>query len=199
MKAKDYTDYLIGATPKSTRGKLLTFLLGSQRAAAFYDARHLENGTRLMWIETNRWGDLRCYPCVLETPEEILVFETGDLPECKKNNLRLVERWEQTVNSQTIITDYTVTEVEKKPFYEIFHRYRQEDLDRAVAQAKAEMAAEKVLKGEPVPDDLKDYVPGGPLDPNRAPDAPAPEAEAEALPSAEAEAETETEAESAPQ
>ena len=39
MKAKDYTDYLIGATPKSTRGKLLTFLLGSQRAAAFYDAR----------------------------------------------------------------------------------------------------------------------------------------------------------------
>ena len=111
---------------------------------------------------------------------------------------------DETVKAQvndTIQTmaDYTVTEVEKKPFYEIFHRYRQEDLDQALAQAKAEMAAEKVLKGEPVPDDLKDYVPGGPLDPNRAPDAPAPEAEAEALPSAEAEAETETEAESAPQ
>ena len=88
-----------------------------------------------------------------------------------------------------------MTEIQR----EMQNRISQEDLDRAVAQAKAEMAAEKVLKGEPVPDDLKDYAPGGPLDPNRAPDAPAPEAEAEALPSAEAEAETETEAESAPQ
>lgn len=137
-KVKDYTDYLIGAVTKSTGQKLKEFFFGKGKTMNCYQARSRDGQVMLLWMEAYRWSSIYCYPCVLETPEETMVFETGAVLDCKENNARLVERWTATVNRENIVTDYEVEELKREDFYEMFRRYRKEDLDRAIAQAERE-------------------------------------------------------------
>lgn len=135
MKEKDYCPALVGARKKTT---LKTLLLGSQRSSVYYEAKHRTANIHLIWIEGMRLGECRCYPCVLETAEEIMVFESSNIPICRENNVRLAEKWQSLVNSENIATDYIVTEMPAKEFQVVFARYKREDLDRAIAQAERE-------------------------------------------------------------
>ncbi len=138
-KEKDYSVFLVGAKPEENKGKrILNFLLGSQRKVHYYDARHRENGVRLMWMESMRWNEMRCYPCVLEKEDETIVFQSGNLKDCRDNNLRLVREWESVVDKDRLEREYEVEALTAKDFDEIFRKYRKEDLERAIAQAERE-------------------------------------------------------------
>ena len=137
-KVKDYTEHLIGAVNKSTGQKIKEFFFGSGKATNCYRARHRTDNIRLLWMEAARWGTIYCYPCALETEDEILVFETGAALDCKENNARLVTKWTGLVNQENIVTDYEVEELKKDDFYDLFKQYRKDDLDRAIARAELE-------------------------------------------------------------
>ena len=137
-KVKDYTEHLIGAVNKSTGQKIKEFFFGSGKTTNCYRARHRTDNIRLLWMEAARWGTVYCYPCALETEDEILVFETGAALDCKENNARLVKKWTGLVNQENIVTDYEVEELKKDDFYDLFKQYRKDDLDRAIARAERE-------------------------------------------------------------
>lgn len=134
-KKKDYCECLVGAKPEK---KLKYFLLGSQRSTMYYEARHRSKNIHLMWMESPRWGEVRCYPCVLETDEGTLVYQSSALDECRDNNYRLAETVSANFNRENIVTDFLVTQLEAKAFNEEFRRYRKEDLERAIAEAERE-------------------------------------------------------------
>lgn len=136
-KEKDYSDYLVGKRTETNKKKnILTFLLGSHRNVNYYDAHHKDGNIRLLWMETPRWSEMRCYPCVLEREEECIVFQSGNLKDCRENNLRLVREWEATVDKYRLEQEYEVEAMTAKEFDEIFRRYRKEDLERAIAEAE---------------------------------------------------------------
>lgn len=150
-KVKDYTEHLIGAVNKSTGQKIKEFFFGSGKATNCYRARHRTENIRLLWMEAARWGTIYCYPCALETEDEILVFETGAALDCKENNARLVKKWTGLVNQENIVTDYEVEELKKDDFYDLFKQYRKDDLDRAIARAELENGI--VREEDPAPEE----------------------------------------------
>lgn len=155
-KVKDYTDYLIGAVKKSTGQKIKEFFFGKGKTMNCYRARHRDARITLLWMEAYRWSSIYCYPCVLETEEETLVFETGAVLDCKENNARLVEKWTSMVNRDNIVTEYEVEELKRDEFYELFKRYRKEDLDRAIAQAELENGIVHEAEPEALPEEIED-------------------------------------------
>lgn len=138
-KKKNYCAYVIGSRKEEARGKtILRFLFGSQRKAYYYETRDEERDLYLLWIETKRWGEMRCYPCVLRKGGETIVFQSNVLKECEENNDRLVEEWERCVDRERVNAVCQVNDLTSKEFQELFSRYRKEDLDRAISRAEQE-------------------------------------------------------------
>ena len=138
-KKKNYCKYVVGPRQAESRGKaILRFFFGSQRKAFYYETQDEEQDLYLLWIETRRWGEMRCYPCVLRKGEEILVFQSDVLKECRENNYRLVDEWESCVDRERVNAVCQVNDLSPKEFQELFSRYRKEDLDRAIARAERE-------------------------------------------------------------
>lgn len=138
-KKKTYCRYIVGPRQPESKGKAVwQFFFGSQRKAFYYETLDEEKDLYLLWIETKRWGEMRCYPCVFRKGEEMLVFQSDVLEECRKNNYRLVEEWEASVDRERVNGACQVKDLSPKEFQELFSRYRKEDLDRAIARAEKE-------------------------------------------------------------
>lgn len=137
---KYYTDPLVNELKQ--KKKISAFFFGDWRRTSYYEARHREKNIYLLWIEGSHFGKVICYPCVLEREGELLVFENGNLSISKENNERLVQVWQDTVDSQRIREEFDVTELDSKKFNPLFSQYRKRHLEQAIAEAEAEAAGE---------------------------------------------------------
>ena len=94
MKTQLYTvSALYGESgkPKS----FLERLFARRGADEYYEAQDPERGAYLLWMECERLGQRRGYPCLLRTGEgETLCFASPKTPGSAANNIRLTELWE---------------------------------------------------------------------------------------------------------
>ena len=123
MKEKDYTAALVGKKPEKKRRGFLSMLTPSSEQALFYEAVRNDQAVHLMWIEFERLGTLCCYPCLLETDEETLVFLQGSDKDVKEENAYMIRRWNETIDPDKL-TDYTVLTPGAEEFYALFKDYR---------------------------------------------------------------------------
>lgn len=138
MKEIDYTPALVGLIPpKSNAGGLFGGLKRKAQEAYYYEAIRTDQGVHLMWVE-NLEGDegVVCHPNVFETDEETIVFLHGKDQYTKENNAYLLQRWNETVNSQILDEDYTLLKPTAGEYLALFIDYRNQALAERKKQGK---------------------------------------------------------------
>lgn len=113
----------------------------------YYEGRNPAENVYALWIESEGFGGLRCFPCVLDEAGDYLVYETVRTPETVRENALLIQRWPLFLNGETK-EEYTIRELEKDAFNQIYQKYRNDKLKREYEKAGLEAPAD--LDAEPV-------------------------------------------------
>ena len=113
----------------------------------YYEGRDPKENVYALWIESEGLGGLRCFPCVLDEAGDYLVYETVRTPETTRENALLIQRWPLFLNGETK-EDYTIRELEKDAFNQIYQKYRNDKLKREYEKAGLEAPSD--LDAEPV-------------------------------------------------
>ena len=113
----------------------------------YYEGRNPAENVYALWIESEGFGGLRCFPCVLDEAGDYLVYETVRTPETVRENAMLIQRWPLFLNGETK-EEYTIRELEKDAFNQIYQKYRNDKLKREYEKAGLEVPAD--LDAEPV-------------------------------------------------
>ena len=113
----------------------------------YYEGRNPAENVYALWIESEGFGGLRCFPCVLDEAGDYLVYETVRTPETVRENALLIQRWPLFLNGETK-EEYTIRELEKDAFNQIYQKYRNDKLKREYEKAGLEVPAD--LDAEPV-------------------------------------------------
>ena len=122
----------------------------------YYEGRNPAENVYALWIESEGFGGLRCFPCVLDEAGDYLVYETVRTPETVRENALLIQRWPLFLNGETK-GEYTIRELEKDAFNQIYQKYRNDKLKReyekAGLEAPADLDAEPVVQEESAAED----------------------------------------------
>lgn len=122
----------------------------------YYEGRNPAENVYALWIESEGFGGLRCFPCVLDEAGDYLVYETVRTPETVRENALLIQRWPLFLNGETK-EEYTIRELEKDAFNQIYQKYRNDKLKReyekAGLEAPADLDAEPVVQEESAAED----------------------------------------------
>ena len=122
----------------------------------YYEGRNPAENVYALWIESEGFGGLRCVPCVLDEAGDYLVYETVRTPETVRENALLIQRWPLFLNGETK-EEYTIRELEKDAFNQIYQKYRNDKLKReyekAGLEAPADLDAEPVVQEESAAED----------------------------------------------
>ena len=122
----------------------------------YYEGRNPAENVYALWIESEGFGGLRCFPCVLDEAGDYLVYETVRTPETVRENALLIQRWPLFLNGETK-GEYTIREMEKDAFNQIYQKYRNDKLKReyekAGLEAPADLDAEPVVQEESAAED----------------------------------------------
>jgi hypothetical protein len=93
---------------------------------------------------------------VLDEAGDYLVYETVRTPETVRENALLIQRWPLFLNGETK-EEYTIRELEKDAFNQIYQKYRNDKLKReyekAGLEAPADLDAEPVVQEESAAED----------------------------------------------
>lgn len=115
-------------------------------SSLYYEGRDPKENVYALWIEGEGLGGLRCYPCVLDEAGDYLVYESVRTPETAQENALLIRRWPLFLNGETK-ENFTIRELEKEEFNQIYQKYRNGKLKREYEKAGLEAPAE--LDAEP--------------------------------------------------
>ena len=122
----------------------------------YYEGRNPAENVYALWIESEGFGGLRCFPCVLDEAGDYLVYETVRTPETVRENAMLIQRWPLFLNGETK-EEYAIRELEKDAFNQIYQKYRNDKLKReyekAGLEAPADLDAEPVVQEESAAED----------------------------------------------
>lgn len=122
----------------------------------YYEGRNPAENVYALWIESEGFGGLRCFPCVLDEAGDYLVYETVRTPETVRENALLIQRWPLFLNGETK-EEYTIRELEKDAFNQIYQKCRNDKLKReyekAGLEAPADLDAEPVVQEESAAED----------------------------------------------
>ena len=94
---------------------------------AYYQAQHLQKNIHLLWMEVKRFGAFKCYPCVLETDDELQVFHTLFTVDTKLENEKLMRLWTDLIHPDTFIQEYSVQNITFSEFNKAFDFYQQKE------------------------------------------------------------------------
>lgn len=140
---KSYTPSVIGGKPPR-RG--FWARLAGKVPNMYYEGRDTKENIYALWIESERAGNLRCFPCVLDEAGDYLVYETIRAPETARENAMLIQRWPLFLSQETK-ENFAIRELDQDTFNKIYQKYRNDKLRREYEKAGLE-----------VPDDI-DSVP----------------------------------------
>jgi len=116
------------------------FFSGWVAKNAYYQAQHLQKDVKLLWMEAKRFGVFKCYPCALETDEELRVYHTLFTVDTKEENQKLIHRWTELVHPDTFVQEYSVQNITFSEFNRAFDSYQQRE--SGAAQKKWEDTVE---------------------------------------------------------
>lgn len=97
--------------------------LDKQRTV-YLKAVHHEKPITLYWIEQSSIVGRKAYPCVYADGEEVLSF----LHTNKAASAPLEEKWKD-LTPELIESEFTVTSMEEKAFFEEYHSYRSRHIE----------------------------------------------------------------------
>ena len=157
---KNYTPVLVNTS--KPKWSLKTFFLGSSAAKNyFYCARHKTDDIYILWIETTRFGNSFCFPCVLDEQGDAMVYLTGRGLKNSTQNSAMIQRWNLFVKPSTFEAEFDCKELTPADFHEEYGRYKGVSFgdglsaaDRAAladedaAEETAEEAAEDAIEAE---------------------------------------------------
>lgn len=126
MKTQLYTVPALFEEKRTKKG-FLAKLFGRRGPDEYYEAQDPERGAYLLWMECERAGQRRGYPCLLRTEEgETLCFAARKTQDSAANNIRLTELWE-ALELPARLERLQVTRLEREEFFE---RYRAAQAER---------------------------------------------------------------------
>ena len=88
-----------------------------------YEAKHNTENIYLLWMETRMMRRRCALPCALVEDGEALVCRRGGFA-ASKENVNLIRRWNLLVNPAEIDTAWTVNELDKEKFREIYKKFQ---------------------------------------------------------------------------
>lgn len=120
---------------KMKRFPVLTHMLPEKKKfldkqrTMYLKAEHKEKPVTLYWIEQTSIVGRKAYPCVYAEGDEVLSF----LHTNKEASVPLETKW-AALTPELIETEFHVTSLEEKQFFEEYHNYRGEHIKQMAEQ-----------------------------------------------------------------
>ncbi len=121
---KNFTPALIHTGKEKFSLKRLLFGSAAASKNHYFRATSKDGRTYLLWLESDRMGNMMAFPCVLEEDGDPMVYLPGYGGKQKAKNNAVIQRWHLLINPGTFADEFNYAEVESAEFQKEYSRYR---------------------------------------------------------------------------